>query len=266
LDDEQARTQLENTQTALTAAREGFTSLQNAVIGLIADDFTQWAETDLEPSGALVALEEELNRSESFGKAMSNRPDLLQARLEVEKNDVIVKFHFNQLFPSLDIVGSYGGLGIQPDLESAISDAAHARNPVYYYGAVMSFPLGNITERNNYKAGKSTRDLARLQLKKAEQGVLLQVADSVNRVQSRFSQVGSTRLARTYAESALAAEEKKLENGLTTAFVVLELQQILITARNAEAQALADYNKAVAQLAFAEGTTLERRHLALKVR
>jgi len=39
----------------------------------------------------------------------------------------------------------------------------------------------------------------------------------------------------------------------------------LTAARSAEAQALADYNKALAQLAFDEGTTLERNKLDLEM-
>jgi outer membrane protein TolC len=64
----------------------------------------------------------------------------------------------------------------------------------------------------------------------------------------------------------LAAEQKKLQNGLTTAFVVLQMQEALTAARTAEVQALSDYNKALAQLAFAEGSILDKHHLTLEVR
>ena len=103
-----------------------------------------------------------------------------------------------------------------------------------------------------------------MQLKKAEQEVLLQVADFVNRVELRFSQVESTRKARTYAEAALAAEEKKLQNGLSTTFVVLQLQETLTAARTAEVAALVDYNRALVQLAFAEGSTLEKHRMKVE--
>jgi HAE1 family hydrophobic/amphiphilic exporter-1 len=140
------------------------------------------------------------------------------------------------------------------------------RHKQYYYGAVVSFPLGNVAARNDYKSVKAARQVAALQLKKAEQEVLLQVADYVNRVQSRYAQLDSTRQARIYAEAALAAEQKKLANGLSTSFIVLELQEILTAARNVEIQALADYNKMLAQLAFAEGSTLEKHHLVIEVK
>ena len=128
---------------------------------------------------------------------------------------------------------------------------------------VVSFPLSNVRERNDYRASQAAREIARLQLKKAEQEVLVQVADLFTRVQSRLSQVDSTKKARTYAEAALAAEEKKLRNGLSTSFFVLQLQETLTAARVAEVQAVADYNRALAQLAFAEGSTLGKHHLLI---
>lgn len=78
--------------------------------------------------------------------------------------------------------------------------------------------------------------------------------------------VDSTRKARIFAEQALQAEQIKLEHGTSTSFVVLQLQSSLTTARSSEIRALADYNIALEQLAFDEGTTLERNNIKLEVR
>jgi len=266
LDAEQAETQLENTLTALTAARELYVSQQNTLKGLLTDDFRAWVDVEVVPTDALLAVEQEINRSESFLTAMQNRPDVIQARLAVEKGDVEVRFRKNQLFPNLDLVGAYGGLGVADRAGNSINNALSFGNEEYSYGVVLSFPLSNIGERNYYRASKASRQIAQLELQKAEQGVLLQIADFVNRAQSRFSQVGSTRKARAYAEAALAAEVKKLQNGLSTAFFVLQLQETLTAARTAEVQALADYNKIIAQLMFAEGSILEKHHLSVEVK
>ncbi len=207
-----------------------------------------------------------MNRSESSFNALKNRPDLIEARLAIEKNNVVVKFRKNQLFPNLDLVGQYGGLGVDPSVGTTVSHTYSFANPAYFYGVVVSFPLDNLSERNSFRASKAAREIAELQLKKAEQDVLVQVADLVNRVQTRFTQIGSTHQARVYAESALAAEQVKLANGLSTSFVVLGLQEILTNARTAEFQAIADYNKMLAQLAFADGTLLERHRLGIEVK
>lgn len=266
LDAEQAETQLENTLTALTAARELYVTQQNALKSLLTDDFKSLVDAELLPTDALLAVEQDVNRSESFLRAMSLRPDLIQARLAVEKGDVEVRFRKNQLFPSLDLVGAYGGLGVGDTVGSSINNALSFGNQEYSYGVVLSFPLSNLSERSFYRASKAARQIAQLQLQRAEQDVLLQIADFVNRAQSRFSQVTSTRKARVYAEAALAAEVKKLQNGLSTAFFVLQLQEVLTAARTAEVQALADYNKIIAQLSFAEGDILEKHHLSLEVK
>ncbi|HSU53420.1 MAG TPA: TolC family protein, partial [Candidatus Dormibacteraeota bacterium] len=266
LDSEQAETQLQNTLTALAAAREELGGRENALKALLTDDFRQWADTTLEPADTLVAVPVSLNRSQSFHEALTSRPDLAEARLAVEKAAVMVQFRYNQLMPNVDLVASYGNQSVQSGISAAVDDAYHFRGPDYTYGLVVSLPLGNLSARSQYRATKSAREMARLQLKKAEQGVFLQVADWVNRVESRFSQVASTRKARVYAEGALAAEEKKWQNGLSTPFFVLQAQEILTAARSAEIVSLAEYNKALAQLAFAEGSLLQKHRVAVQAR
>jgi outer membrane protein TolC len=266
LDSEQAETQLQNALTALIGAREASVTQQNCLKRLLTDDFKEWVDYDLQPAEVLLALPAEVNRSESFQRAMKNRPDLLEARLAIERSAVVVKFQYNQLFPNLDLVGHYGGLGVNADSGLAVNQAFSFSNPDYFYGVVLSFPLDNATERGKYHASQAAKQIAELQLKKAEQEVLVQIADYVNRVQSRFSQVSSTRQARSFAEAALAAEQKKFQNGLTTSFFVLQAQEILTAAQTAELQALTEYNRTLAQLAFAEGSTLERHHLELEAK
>ena len=92
------------------------------------------------------------------------------------------------------------------------------------------------------------------------------VDNDVGSVRSTYQQVQATRDARIYAEDALAAEQKKLENGKSTSFIVLQLISNLTTAKVAEIQALANYNIAVAQLSLDEGSTLEANHIDLKVK
>jgi outer membrane protein TolC len=266
LDAEQAETQVQNTETALTAAREALVGQQNTLKSLITDNFRQWADVDLLPTDALLAVAAEFNRSQSFQNALKYRPDLIEARLAVQKSDVLVRFRKNQLFPSLDLVGRYGGFGVADEPGRSIDNTLSFGNPEYFYGAVITFPLSNLSERGSYRASKAAKQIAELQLKKAEQDVLVQVADFVNRAQARFSQVSSTHRARSYAEAALAAEQKKLQNGFSTSFIVLQLQETLTTAKTAELQAMADYNKILAQLAFAEGTILEREHISVEVK
>ena len=84
--------------------------------------------------------------------------------------------------------------------------------------------------------------------------------------ETTYKQISSTRQAREFAEAALDAEQKKYDNGASTPFLVLQTQNALTTARSAEVAALAAYNVAKAQLAFQEGSTLEKNKIELKVK
>lgn len=267
LDETQAEIQVQNTLTRLATARESFFASQNHLISLLTDDFKGWAGEDLQLTDTLQSTPAPVNRSESFQSALSQRPDLIEARLAVEKTGALVKFRRNQIFPSLDLVGDYGGQGSESHFSGpALGDAFSFRNPEYSYGVVVSFPLDNASARGDYRASKAAKQIAELQLKKAEQAVLLQVADLGSSVDFRLSQVASTHLARTYAESALETETRKYQDGIATSLEMLFFQETLTAARSAEIQAQVDYNTALAQLAFADGTILERNRLSLQVK
>jgi len=266
LENEQAQAELEATRTDLSEALDSADTEANALKALISDDFSAWENVDLVPADTLAVIPSELDRARSVQNALRTRPDLKEARLAVQQRAVVVSYRRNQLLPSLDVVGRYGGLAVDPMPGDSIDNAFSFGNVEYFYGAVVSLPLSLVAERGNYRASQAAKEMSELQLKKAEQAVLWEVVNLIGRAQTRLDQVNSTRKGRGYAERALDAEEKKLENGLSTTFVVLRLQRSLIRAQTAEVKALADYSKVLAQLSFADGTLLEKTHLEVEVK
>ena len=63
---------------------------------------------DLQPTAPLTAPVQVFDRQISWSKGLTDRPDLLQAKLDVERQGITIKYNYNQLFPELDVVGSYG--------------------------------------------------------------------------------------------------------------------------------------------------------------
>jgi len=194
---------------------------------------------------------------------MTERPDLLQARLNVEKQGIQLKFDYNQLYPSLDLIGSYGYNGSGGDFGDTFNGFNQANTPFWSYGAQFSMPLSNVGARNTYKAGKVTLKQLLLQLKQLEQTVMVQIDNAVKQAQSDYEAVEAQREARIHAEAALDAEQKKYAVGKSTTFVVLQLQNTLTSDRAAEIRALANYNEDLANLAAEEGSTLERNGIVL---
>jgi outer membrane protein TolC len=169
-----------------------------------------------------------------------------------------LKFYNNQLYPELDLTGTYGFNGSGSDFADTFNQFKEANQPFYSYGATLSVPLSNVGPRNQLKAGKVTLQQLLLQLKQLEQNVMVDIDNAVKQAQSKFESVQATQQARIYAEAALDAEQKKYNVGKSTTFTVLQLQNNLTAARSQEIRALADYNEALANLSQQEGSTLER--------
>ncbi|HEY3853297.1 MAG TPA: TolC family protein [Verrucomicrobiae bacterium] len=266
LDEKQAESQVAASQATLLDAERAMAAQQNVVKLLIIDDTASWRNGAPEPSESLIATPQDFDLNKSWQKAFTQRPDLLQSRVDLERQGIVVKYLRNQLFPELDLVGSYGHNASESQFAGAFDDLRRGDSPFYSYGAALTVPLGNGNARNNYKIGKATRGQLLLRLKQLELQTMSQVEDAVKLAQTDLQRVEATRQSRLFAETALDAEQKKMETGKSTSFFVLQLQRDLTAARSAEVQALADYNIALVQLAFNEGTTLERNKLDLEVK
>ena len=266
LDEKQAESRVETLQSDLSTALEAFAVQQNNLKNLLTDSFQGWAYIDVQPTDALTALEEPHDRVTSWTLALQNRPDLAQLRVDLEKQDIHVRFAYNQLFPGLDAFGSYGWQAFDVNFDHSLDGVGRGTHPVYSAGIALNFPLSNTAARNQHKAAQAAKRQSLLLFQKLQQDILTQVDSAVRTTESAFQRIRSTRKAREFAEAALDTEQKKLLNGASTPFMVLELQRNLTTARSAEIRALADYNKFRALLAFHEGSTLEKNQLDVKVK
>jgi len=266
LDVLQDQAQVAQNHANLISAQYTLASDENVLKGLITDDYVQWHGQELTPATQLNAVAELFDLQDSWNKGLTQRPELLQARLDVEKQGIVLKFDRNQFFPQLDVTGTYGYNGVGQTISDAASQFGQDNRPYYSYGAQLSLPLSHTSVRNTYKVDKATLQELLLKLKQLEQSVMVQIDDAVKQAQSAWESVGATKQSRIYAEAALDAEQKKYAVGKSTTFTVLQLQNSLTTARSQEIRALANYAEALANLSQQEGGTIERHHLGLEVK
>ena len=266
LDAKQSESQAASSRADLLAAQGAADTQQRVLKNLLSDDYTKWKDVIIRPTQALFAMPQKFNLQTSWQKGLSQRPDLLQQRVSLEKQGVIVRYQRNQLYPQLDLIGTYGYNASGKNYSDAFDQFSGRDNPFYSIGAAVTIPLGDTASRNNYKGGKATKEQIALQVKQLEQTVMIQIENAIAVSETNFERVKATKEASLYAEAALDAEQKKLENGKSTSFVVLQLQKDLTSARSAEIRALADYNNALARLALNEGSTLEQNKLTVEVK
>ncbi len=258
LDLQSAEAQAASARAAVINARSQLGTQERLVKSLITDQFRQWATITLEPVGSLTAPVPVLNLQDSWGKGLEMRPELEQAKLDVERQGIQLKFDKNQLYPELDVFGTFGYNGSGKEFSDALYDLKSTDRPFYTFGGRISMPVVNTRARNAYHTDKANLQQLLLTLKQLEQTIMIQIDNDIGTIRANYDQVQATRAARQYEESALDAEQKKLESGKSTTYTVLQVQRDLTAARGNEIQALDNYNKSLSQLSLHEGSTLER--------
>jgi outer membrane protein TolC len=205
LDEKQAESQVAQREADLLAARNTLSTQQNLLKNLITDNYLEWHGTEIVPAEQLEAMPVSLNLQQSWRTAMDRRPDLQQLRFDLERQNVTLRYQRNQLFPALDLVGTFGYNALNTSYGRTIDDLAAGEDERYSIGAILTIPLGNRQARNQYKTAKATLQQALLNLKRLEQNIVVEVDDAVGDARTAFERVDATRKAREYAEAAMAS-------------------------------------------------------------
>jgi outer membrane protein TolC len=268
LEAQQAQSQAAAARATLLRVQSDEGTQQRVLKALLSDDYTNsWLNVVIQPKDKLTAIPQQLNLQNSWRKALAyggSPVRLQQLRLTVQENEQRVRAQQNQLFPELDLTGTYGYNGLGREYSDALNQIQKGSAPFWSIGAQLSVPLSQTTARNSLKAAKASRDQQKLTLKSQEQNTLITIENDIAAVKNDYESIQATREARLYAEAALDAEQKKYANGKSTLHDILDLQSTLTARRFDEVSALATYNVDIATLSFDEGSTFDRLDINLE--
>jgi outer membrane protein TolC len=217
-----------------------------------------------------VTEEEKPDLVNALATGLKKRPDLQQARLEIESRKIALVYAENQRLPRLDLEASLGVNGLSGDGDNANYNgdwqrsAGRALEPdgkSWYAGLRFSVPLQNRTAKARYRDAAAQDKQSIYRLRRAEIS-----AETVIRSAHAVLDLGEERLevAKRYADLAqttLDQETRRLQEGLSNTFRVLTFQNALVDAKIREVSAKTDYYRAQASLYQAMGTNLERYNI-----
>jgi HAE1 family hydrophobic/amphiphilic exporter-1 len=148
---------------------------------------------------------------------------------------------------------------------SGLRNLAQFDFPTWSVGFNVGLPVSNIAARAEARRAELNLQQSRLTQEQTRQNITVDVRQAARDVDTASRTIVATRAARDAAERNVEAERRRYENGMTTNFQVLEVQQQLSDARVRELQALVGYNQAVARYHRAVGDVLEVRNISVDV-
>ena len=249
------------------------------IIGADLDSSVRVMEMQLtenpDPSGELTAVD--IGASQT--RALANRPELEQARLQLENDESNLRLAHNNLRPDLELSGSYGGSGIggteydlsvtppallsQGGFSNSVSQAFHFSYPTYSVSLSLNLPIRNRTAEANLGNAMVNRKTDQYHQRGITQGILLDVSNAAHRVEQAELSIAAAKISTDLARKSSHAEERKQQLGDESVFFVLEAQTELAQAEASLVQAEVNYQQALANLDRATGDLLQRHNIQL---
>jgi len=309
-----AEAQVAGFEQSLFSSLEEVSRTENNLKNLIAENRQAdiWT-VSIVPTDSVDLVTPEISLPEALKAAMDNRPELQQSNVAREINQIDQKYFREQTKPAIDLVGSYGMIGLAGSINSAGSNpftslSTQLRERVdllsrlqgleplpsqpvqtispnlvggynqsiqnlfgnhfnsFRVGVQINLPLRNRTAEA--QLGRSLVEGQRIatQREQLEQSIQVDVRNALQAVRSAEARLRAAGIARHASEQQYQSEQRKLDAGQSTVFLVLERQTALTTARGNELRAQTDLNKAIAELQRATGNALTTNNIVVRVR
>ncbi|MBC8379680.1 MAG: TolC family protein [Planctomycetes bacterium] len=189
-------------------------------------------------------------------QAFENRTEMLDYELRLAQNISEIDFRRNQTLPLVTLNYTYNVNGLGPTRSDAYDLLTDHRFVDHYMGASLQIPLGNQAAKSNLRAAVYSRMQTIASKERQRSTIEVEVLNALDQVESNWLRVLAARQNTILQERLYQAEIRQFENGLTTSTDVLEAQSNFTNAQSSEINALAEYQIALVDLAYATGTLL----------
>ena len=190
--------------------------------------------------------------------AMRMRPDLNQARLQIQRGDLEVVRTKNGLLPRMDMFIALGKTGYSDTFGGALDNVWGDSYDVMWGLAFEQAPM-NRSARARYTRAVVGRRQMQESLENFSQMVQVDVRSAYIEVTRAREQIAATAATRNFQEEKLRAETEKFRVGKSTSLLVGQAQRDFVGGQIAEIEAVANYLKALVALYRLEGSLLHRR-------
>jgi len=258
-----AETEVLEAQAALAMRKSLVSEAKQAIVAAMNNVRTYLSSSaaltnvEIEPADQPYVVDMKNNFTDSLAKAFTLRGEYISSRKKIEREDIRLAFAENQLWPQIDLKGSYNLNGLADKYGNPMNDALERDHPTWSVGLELRIPLGgNKKAASEFEATKQRKRQALLELKAVEVALANSVDTTLRNMESAreqvLQQVGAVELNRRL----LKTEFQRFTAGKSNSRVLLEREEKLNTVKEGEVESQVRYMKALYQFDLAEGSLL----------
>jgi outer membrane protein TolC len=215
---------------------------------------------------------------DQVAEAVAHRPDLGQARLQVENSRIGLEGSRNSTKPEIDLVGTMQNNGLAGantgyvtgtnlpltgGYGSALGQALARDYPTYGIGLQVTLPIHNRVAEADLARDELQVKQSQIRVQQLQNQASLEVEDALIAMRRARASYEAAVQARKFQQQSLEAEQTRFEVGASTAFFVIQYESLVAQARSTEVAAKSSYVKARAALDRATGSILEAHSISI---
>ncbi|MEZ6209651.1 MAG: TolC family protein [Phycisphaerales bacterium] len=232
-------------------------------------ELTTGGEALLVPADAPVDEPITFSLLDALTAAIDNRPELQRALLNIQDASIRRQVADSLRLPLLDLTAQARFQGLNEDLGEAYEDITEAQFVDLLAGIRFEQPIGNRAGEAQYRQRQLELMQASVDYRAAVQRIVLEVKRALRQVETNYKLIEQSRTARLAATENVRTLQvlERTTQALSPDFLDLKFrrQESLANAELEEAQALVNYQIALAELVAATGTALERNGIRFVV-
>lgn len=205
------------------------------------------------------------NFAVSYKLAREFFPDTLSQEQTIKQLEISLDTARRNTLPNLDLTASVGYTArtTNAGYSQAIANLPNDHGNNWAVGLNYSLPWGQHAEKARLRQAANSLSSGKIRLDQLEAQLMLDVRIAVRAVETNLVSVEIAGKATELAVRQYDQQKARFDAGLSTSRIVLQFQDDLEGARNAELSAKLALRRAVADLRRLEGTSLQRFRVQL---
>ncbi|MBY0312707.1 MAG: TolC family protein [Phycisphaerales bacterium] len=212
------------------------------------------SKTLVMPTSAPDPVHYAFDGADLAAQGVANRMEMLELELRLAQDFSTIEFNKNQALPLMALDFSYRIPGLGGSFTDANDQLAGNDFHDWRVGLTGEIPIGNEAAKARVQQS-IVRRLQRLSSKEARASAIRsEVLAAVDQIEASWQRILAAQQSSILAARTLEGEQRQFDAGARTSTDVLDAAARLADAQTSEVRALADYQIAQIDLAFATGT------------
>ena len=212
----------------------------------------------IEPTEPIVVKAINLPTEQLQQLAWQNRPDYLQAQLNIANAKTQLLLAENDKRWELDVITHYQLTANSDNWIEAQRQAGQLEQGDYSVELALRVPIGDLMPKQSILSARVALRQAEIDLQRLTEEIEIEIQDAIRNIQVAWTQIQLAQRARELTQQQLDIEMEKFRANRSTNFQVVSFQGDLISAENNEIQSQINYLNALTQLDTTLGITLSR--------